>query len=271
VDPVAYDEFGYFHENAEEFGLPYPGPPVVRRTSVPVDGTRSLSALVWGTGPPELVLLHGGGQNAHTWDTVALALGRPLVAIDLPGHGHSDGGLDPRLPPRDLAADVAVAVSALAPGARGVVGMSMGGMTALALADRSPELVRRLVLVDVTPGVSGTKASSIIAFLDGPPTFASFDDILARTIEHNPTRTEASLPRSIMQTVLAGAGLRASIHPSADETASVANPRPCAHGRITHPDSGAPSKLGVMSRWKSAKPTSPTKRPVARSRTTQYP
>ena len=198
MDPVAYDEFGYFHENAEEFGLPYPGPPVVRRTSVPVDGTRSLSALVWGTGPPELVLLHGGGQNAHTWDTVALALGRPLVAIDLPGHGHSDGGLDPRLPPRDLAADVAVAVSALAPGARGVVGMSMGGMTALALADRSPELVRRLVLVDVTPGVSGTKASSIIAFLDGPPTFASFDDILARTIEYNPTRTESSLRRGIL-------------------------------------------------------------------------
>ena len=37
------------------------------------------------------VLLHGGSQNAHTWDTVAMALDRPLVAIDLPGHGHSDG------------------------------------------------------------------------------------------------------------------------------------------------------------------------------------
>ncbi len=46
------------------------------------------------------MLLHGGAQNAHTWDTVALALGRPLVAIDLPGHGHSDapaeGSLDLR-------------------------------------------------------------------------------------------------------------------------------------------------------------------------------
>ena len=35
--------------------------------------------------------MHGGAQNAHTWDTVALALDRPLVAVDLPGHGHSDG------------------------------------------------------------------------------------------------------------------------------------------------------------------------------------
>ena len=81
---------GLFHENADEVGLPWPGPPTVARRNVAVDGTRRVSALVWGSLPPEVVLLHGGAQNAHTWDTVALAFGRPLVAIDLPGHGHSD-------------------------------------------------------------------------------------------------------------------------------------------------------------------------------------
>src|SRR6476646_11543069 len=90
-DRVPYDEFSMFHENAEEFGLPYDGPPAVRRESVEVEPGRNLSALVWGDGDPELVFLHGGAQNAHTWDTVAMALGRPLVCIDLPGHGHSDG------------------------------------------------------------------------------------------------------------------------------------------------------------------------------------
>ena len=85
-----YDEFGLFHENAEEYGVPWKGPPTVRRESVPVaDDGRRVSALVWGRDDPELVLLHGGGQNAHTWDTVALALGCPLIAVDLPGHGHS--------------------------------------------------------------------------------------------------------------------------------------------------------------------------------------
>ena len=195
---MEYDEFALFHENAEEFGLPYPGPPVVRRTEVEVEPGRHLSALVWGDGPPELVLLHGGAQNAHTWDTVALALGRPLVAVDLPGHGHSDGGREGSASVPDHAADVSVVVRRLAPGARAVVGMSLGGLTALSLSGRQPDLVRRLVLVDITPGVNGDKAAAITAFVNGPASFGSFDDILARTIEHNPTRSVSSLRRGIL-------------------------------------------------------------------------
>ncbi|HVX21064.1 MAG TPA: alpha/beta hydrolase [Acidimicrobiales bacterium] len=195
---VDYDEFGLFHENAEEFGLPWDGPPTVRRESVPVGDGRHLSALVWGTGDPELVLLHGGAQNAHTWDTVALALDRPLVAVDLPGHGHSDGGADGSLSVDHNADDVATVIEALAPNAGAVVGMSLGGITALALAARHPRLVRRLVLVDITPGVDAVKGAAVMAFVDGPPSFASFDDILARTVEHNPTRSVSSLRRGIL-------------------------------------------------------------------------
>lgn len=198
AERIPYDEFSLFHENAEEFGLPYDGPPTVRREAVEVESGRALSALVWGDGPPELVFLHGGAQNAHTWDTVALALDRPLVAIDLPGHGHSDGGRANALDPAGNAADVAVAIRALAPEAGAVIGMSLGGVTALALAADAPELVRRLVLVDITPGVDEHKAAAIIAFVNGPESFASFDDLLARTIEFNPTRTVSSLRRGIL-------------------------------------------------------------------------
>jgi pimeloyl-ACP methyl ester carboxylesterase len=197
---VAYDEFAYFHENAEEFGLPYDGPPTVRREQVELDDGRRMSALVWGDAEPELVLIHGGAQNAHTWDTVAMALDRPLLAVDLPGHGHSDA---PRATDRDeripaLAADVAVAIRQLAPRAAAVVGMSLGGLTSIALTTVAPELVRKLVLVDITPGVTGAKAKAITDFVRGPATFASFDELLARTIEHNPTRTESSLRRGIL-------------------------------------------------------------------------
>ena len=169
---------------------------------MPLPDGRRLSALVWGDGDPELVLVHGGAQNAHTWDTVALALDRPLVAVDLPGHGHSDGVATPTGGGADrtalLAADLAVAVRQLAPRAAAVVGMSLGGMTSIALAGQAPELVRSLVLVDITPGVTGGKAKAILDFVRGPATFDSFDDLLARTIEHNPTRTESSLRRGIL-------------------------------------------------------------------------
>jgi len=198
VERIPYDEFSMFRENADEFGIPWDGPPVVRREAVEVDPGRRLSALVWGDAEPELVLLHGGAQNAHTWDTVALALDRPLVAIDLPAHGHSDGPRGGFADPSGNADDVAAAVRALAPRARGVVGMSLGGLTALALSTSAPELVRSLVLVDITPGVDEGKATSITAFVNGPESFASFDEILARTVEFNPTRTVSSLRRGIL-------------------------------------------------------------------------
>jgi pimeloyl-ACP methyl ester carboxylesterase len=198
VERIPYDEFSMFHENAEEFGLPYGGPPTVRRESVEVSPGRRLSALVWGDADPELVFLHGGAQNAHTWDTVAMALGRPLVAIDLPGHGHSDGGREGSIGLEANAEDIAVAIRTLAPNAQAVIGMSLGGMTTIALADHAPELVRKVVLVDVTPGVNEKKSSVIAEFINGPESFDSFDDLLARTIQYNPTRTESSLRRGIL-------------------------------------------------------------------------
>jgi pimeloyl-ACP methyl ester carboxylesterase len=198
---IEYDEFGLFHENAAEYGLPYDRPPRVRREFIPVGAERRLSALVWGSGPPELVLLHGGSQNAHTWDTVAMALGRPLVAIDLPGHGHSDGpGPRPegQLSVHGNAEDVAVAIRAVAPDARAVVGMSLGGLTTIALTSVAPDLVRMVVLVDVTPGVNRDKAKQITDFVNGPPSFPDFDELLTRTVQFNPTRSESSLRRGIL-------------------------------------------------------------------------
>jgi pimeloyl-ACP methyl ester carboxylesterase len=79
-----------------------------------------------------------------------------------------------------------------------VIGMSLGGVTTIALTDLHPELVRSVVLVDITPGVDREKASTITAFINGPESFPDFDEILARTIEFNPTRTESSLRRGIL-------------------------------------------------------------------------
>jgi pimeloyl-ACP methyl ester carboxylesterase len=201
VDQFDYDEFGLFHENAQEYGLAFDRPPVVRRLSVEVAPGRRLSALQWQDDEPELVLLHGGAQNAHTWDTVAMALDRPLLAVDLPGHGHSDGpGTGPGGPLNTAsnAADVAAAIRQIAPRALAVVGMSLGGLTTIALTREAPELVRRVVLVDVVPGIKGERSKHITDFVNGPPSFANLDELLALTVQFNPTRSLPSLRRGIL-------------------------------------------------------------------------
>lgn len=199
MDRVAYDEFSMFGENASEFGLPYDASPVVRRVGVPVADGNELSALIWGTEAASYVFLHGGGQNAHTWDTVALALSQPLVAIDLPGHGHSfvpdvSVGISPSI----LAGYVSKGIAQLTTKPIHLIGMSLGGLTSIGIAAAHPELVASLTLVDITPGVKGAKTAAIGAFVNGPATFPSFEELLARTLEHNPTRTEASMRRGIL-------------------------------------------------------------------------
>jgi pimeloyl-ACP methyl ester carboxylesterase len=75
-------------------------------------------------------------------------------------------------------------------------------MTAIALAAGHPELVRALVLVDVTPGANSDKAGPILAFVRGPESFDSFDELLERTIQFNPTRTVSSLRRGILHNAM---------------------------------------------------------------------
>jgi pimeloyl-ACP methyl ester carboxylesterase len=197
VDGLPYDEFSLFGENLREWKLDVPIP-TVRRFFVAVDGLRQLSGLAWGDHDPELALLHGGAQNAHTFDTVALALQRPLVALDLPGHGHSDAGPCGGSAFSQHAIDVARALEQLLSGPRPLVGMSLGGLTAILVAHARPDLVSSLTLIDITPGVNEQKARHITDFVNGPASFQDFDELLARTVEHNPTRSVSSLRRGIL-------------------------------------------------------------------------
>ena len=194
-----YDEFSLFSENAAELGIPFVRP-TVERISVDVGERQRISGLRWGTSDtrPDIVLIHGGAQNAHTWDSVALLLDRPLLAIDLPGHGHSDHRDDHAYWPQENARTLATALDKLGVTPKLVVGMSLGGLTTLALSALEPELVPSMVLVDVTPGVDGEKASQIVQFVNGPELFTSFQEILDRTMLFNPTRSEASLRRGVL-------------------------------------------------------------------------
>lgn len=163
-----------------------------------------VSALRWGSGDPDIVFLHGRGQNAHTWDLVALALRRPALAVDLPGHGHSDWRGDGDYWPWRNAEALQWVLAELAPAPVAVVGMSLGGLTGIRLARLRRDLVRALVVVDVTPGVlARTEAMTAeqrgaTALISGPPRFPSLDDMVELAVQASPRRPASAVRRGVV-------------------------------------------------------------------------
>jgi pimeloyl-ACP methyl ester carboxylesterase len=190
------DEFALLNQDAIELGLHLDGAPEVRRVEVTTsDG--GISAIVWGTRDPEIVLLHGGGLNAHTWDGVVLALNRPAVAIDLPGHGHSAWRTDGRYDPQVIAVATGEAIAALAPRARAVAGQSLGGLTTIALGGLHPDLVRRQILVDAIPAEPVAPDNQVVSFLNGPDSFGSRDEIVERAISFGLGGSRPAVERAV--------------------------------------------------------------------------
>lgn len=173
-------EFSYLPGQAQALGVPLPT--VARISTILPDG-RMLSALRYGEEPPVVTLLHGAGLNAHTWDATVLLLGIPALAIDLAGHGDSSWRDDADYAPRGLAADVAAGLRVWTDVPQLVVGQSLGGLTAAALAAAEPALVSELVIVDITPGVDATAGPAALQeFYAGGPDFASRDEMVQRAL-----------------------------------------------------------------------------------------
>jgi len=174
------DEFQFLPAQAADLGVTAPA---VRRLTHTLPDGRTVSALAYGDGAPAVTFLHGAGLNAHTWDTTVLALGLPALAIDLPGHGDSSWRADAAYTGPVLAGDLAAAVAEWTSGPQVLVGQSLGGLTAAALAARHPELVRELVVVDITPGIDPAgDASQIRAFFAGPTDWASREELVERAL-----------------------------------------------------------------------------------------
>ena len=101
---------------------------------------------------PPIVLIHCYSCSLHWWDRMAPILAREhrVVRIDLLGHGGSEKPSSGYEIPQQ-AALVAGALSELEVEGAVVVGHSMGGSVATALAEESSELVGRVVIIDTAP------------------------------------------------------------------------------------------------------------------------
>lgn len=115
---------------------------------------------------PPLLIVHGLFGSARNWGAMAkrLARGRRVVSVDLRNHGAS-----PWLPSHgydDLAADLAEVIETWG-GPMDVLGHSMGGKAAMALALTRPALVRRLVVGDIAPTAYGHTQMHLIDAMRG--------------------------------------------------------------------------------------------------------
>jgi lipase len=120
-----------------------------------------LHAKSWGpVGGPAVVCVHGIGQHGGIFAGLAERLaqdGFRVVALDLRGHGESD-----REPPWDSGthvADLLETADALGIERATWIGHSFGGRLLATLADRAPQRVERLVLLD--PGLEVPPAHAL--------------------------------------------------------------------------------------------------------------
>lgn len=115
-----------------------------------------------------LLLLHGLGGSAANWvELLAEALDRYRVLVpDLPGHGGS-GRLGPRAGMSEFADVVAGLIEHEQAGPTLVAGHSFGGLVALRLAHRRPDLVRGLLLAAPAGIATRTRAAQRAVLIAG--------------------------------------------------------------------------------------------------------
>lgn len=146
---AACDSDGYAAEPtaATTADGPAPAPDGQAITSdVAVEGT-TLSVTRRGHGEP-LLLIHGGGEDADMLAAQAASLaaaGFEVITYDRRGTGRSGHDDWPGSGAPQHAADAAALLRTLDVGPATVVGVSVGGVVALAVAAEHPDVVRRVV------------------------------------------------------------------------------------------------------------------------------
>ena len=157
--------------------------------------------LDWGNeGAPVMLLLHGLRGHAHAWDDVAERFcgDYRVLALDQRGRGETDWA-----PRGDYSTDAFVAdleefCYTLGLEKFVLVGHSMGGRNSMAFAGRNPDMLEKLVIVDIGPDIDPVGSARITRELvDIPLEFDSFEDALRHVMGQNRFASEAVMRRRL--------------------------------------------------------------------------
>lgn len=161
-------------------------------------GTMRFHYLDWGGRGHPMLLLHGGGLNAHTWDVVCLMLRDRYrcVALDQRGHGDSEWSPANDYGVESQVHDVEGFAIALGLENPVLVGQSMGGLNSMAYAVRHSASMKALVVVDVGPEINPVGTQRIREFASTPE-LESPEAFLERAVKFNPLRDPVVLRRSL--------------------------------------------------------------------------
>jgi pimeloyl-ACP methyl ester carboxylesterase len=150
---------------------------------------------------PTILMLHGGGQNRHSWKNTGQVLaadGFHVIALDARGHGDSDRAPGAEYSVESLCADV---LNVLDQVGRPValIGASMGGLTGILAADKAgPDKVTQLVLVDVVPRFEKDGSARIRDFMfSNIGGFDSLDEAANAVAAYLPHRRKPRSPEGL--------------------------------------------------------------------------
>ena len=150
---------------------------------------------------PTILMLHGGGQNRHSWKNTGQILadrGFRVVAVDTRGHGDSDRAPEADYALESLTGDVLHVIDDIGTPVV-LIGASMGGLTGIMVADAAgPEKVTKLVLVDVVPRFEKSGSARIRDFMfSHVHGFDSLEEAAAAVAEYLPHRAKPRSPEGL--------------------------------------------------------------------------
>lgn len=197
-------EFTSLLESAADLGIPHSRDVRYRSRHTVVRSLR-FHFEEWGEpGNPDVLLLHGGNQSAHSWDLVSLHLADRyhVLALDQRGHGDSEWPRDQDSSIEAKAADAVAFLEDQGVESPVIIGHSMGGMVTTSIALAHPRLAEALVLVDVGPELSPSGVEVIHNFVTHNVEFDDLDEFLDNVARYDKFRSREHIARTVKYNML---------------------------------------------------------------------